>query len=448
MKYVVIKKKSYWFQKAIPNRLIPIAGKQKFVVPLNMKVGSTTENELEKARLKVIERFNLYIKSLESSDPTLFNNDELIMAASQLLESRKLRPGLANDLKIASDDSHEIDIALALLPEIDDIPEEPSDYTFQDKVVIKAYQAIGNANTLKERTLSSLLELYQSNRDYQTHRDKRRDDKRWEFFMSIIGEHILSKALIDKVHSSLDTYVDIRAPLVSSSTVERELNTICSVLNNGNRKYRLGWQIDRPTVPETPKKNRMVLSQEQQHRLVGYCLSSNDNKEVCCVVLLLMQGGMMPSEVKRLKEDSICLDADIPHLVVKGDTKTKARKRVVPLVLALEFIKENIGIAIEWLNRTTDTNHSARIKKVMGKALNTEGYTGHSLRHSFKNNATANGADLGKASIIAGWSTIGGFSVQMLSYGSEGLAQTEVLRGLYKESMLIHKHLMDYSDMR
>ena len=79
MKYVVIKKKSYWFQKAIPNRLIPIAGKQKFVVPLNMKVGSTTENELEKARLKIVERFNLYIKTLESSDPTLFNNDELIM---------------------------------------------------------------------------------------------------------------------------------------------------------------------------------------------------------------------------------------------------------------------------------------------------------------------------------------------------------------------------------
>lgn len=438
MKYIVIKKKSYWFQKAIPNRLIPIAGKQKFVVPLNMKVGSTTENELEKARLKIVERFNLYIKTLESSDPTLFNNDELIMAASQLLESRKLRPELTNDPEIASD----------LLPEIDDIPRYSSDYTFQDKVVIKAYQAIGNANTLKERTLSSLLELYQSNRNYQTYRDKRRDDKRWEFFMSIIGEHILSKALIDKVHSSLDTYVDIRAPLVSSSTVERELNTICSVLNNGNRKYRLGWQIVRPLVPKTPKKSRMVLKQFEQHMLVDYCLNSNISKEVCCVILLLMQGGMMPSEVKRLKEDSICLDAEIPHLVVKGDTKTRARKRVVPLVMAVDFIKENIGIAIEWLNRTTDTNHSARIKKVMAKALNTTGYTGHCLRHAFKNNAMANGADLGKASIIAGWSTTGGFSEQMLSYGSQGLAQTEVLRGLYKENMIIHKHLMDYSDMR
>ena len=72
-------------------------------------------------------------------------------------------------------------------------------------------------------------------------------------------------------------------------------------------------------------------------------------------------------------------------------------------------------------------------------------YTGHCLRHSFRNNAVANGADLAKASLIAGWSSGGKISTQMLRYGSEGLGRSEVVRGLYAESAIIHKHLIGIS---
>ena len=432
MKYVVVKKKSYWFQKGIPTNLQSTAGKKKFVKPLDLKVGEASSVDVEKARLRELENFSLYIKSLQNSDPSAFSQDELNKAAIALLKDKKIKPG-----------SIPADIADFILDEIDDVPRDEASRTFQDNVVVRAYRAVSDAKVLQERTLNSLINIYQSNRTYETTRDKNRDDFRWNQFISITGNHILSKGLIDIVHDGLDQYAEQRLVHVKPSTVQRELNTICAVLNLGNRKYRLSWNITKPELPKFESALKQVLTQEDQRKLISYCRSDDTSPEVSSTIILMLQGGMMPSEVKRLSEDSICLTSVIPHLIIKSKTKTVSRKRIIPIVLEKDYVNNNINRAISWLNRTTDTNHSARIKKVITTAINKNGYSGHCLRHTFRNNAVANSADLGKASLIAGWSTAGGLSSQMLTYGSEGLAQSEVLKGLWSENLKIHRHLID-----
>ena len=158
-----------------------------------------------------------------------------------------------------------------------------------------------------------------------------------------------------------------------------------------------------------------------------------------------LQGGMMPSEIKRLKEENLegLTHLNTPFITITADTKTKTRKRLIPIVLHSKFIIEHINNTIDWLNTVTDSAAPATLKKFMTKTLdNGKTYTGHCLRHSFRNNAVANSADLGKASLIAGWSTGGNISTQMLNYGSEGLGNSEVVKGLFAESLVIHKHLI------
>ena len=55
----------------------------------------------------------------------------------------------------------------------------------------------------------------------------------------------------------------------------------------------------------------------------------------------------------------------------------------------------------------------------------------------------ANGADTNSTAAIAGWSGSSlGISSEMLAYGAEGLANSDVLKGLRRESIKIHKHLL------
>ena len=151
----------------------------------------------------------------------------------------------------------------------------------------------------------------------------------------------------------------------------------------------------------------------------------------------------MPSEISRLDQSKMKLTGETPFVVVDGETKTNARKRVVPVVLGAEFINQHIADAIEWLNRTTESNHSHRIAKLLITATDNTALTGHCCRHTFKSNVQANRVSIVAGATIGGWSGSGaGLSDNMLKYGTEGLAQSDVIISLWKDSQQIHKHLL------
>ena len=429
-KHIQIKRKSYYFVKSIPKHLQQTAQKKFYVAPLGLSVDNTTSIQLDKARLSKLEQYDLYIKMISNSDVETFNQDELLVLAQDKLRRLKITPGSTSNPEIMYD----------LLPEIDEVDTR----TTEGRITELAYKAISDAQVLSRRTLNTLLDDYLIKNDYDSKpRDKPRVMKRWSIFMAIIGNHQIESSLIHRIHTALDSYAEQRLQLVSPASVDRELSTIVSILNTGNRRYRLNWSIVRPQLPKHKPKTRKVLTQGQQQDVISYALRIPQGKpHVSCAIILMLQGGMMPSEIARLPEDSIHLHSTIPHIIISGDTKTRSRKRVIPIVLHLDFIRDNIRHTIEWLNNTTDSNHSKLIAKQLTASTGSEGFTGHCLRHSFRNNAVANGADLGKASLIAGWSYAGGLSGQMLNYGSDGLEQSEVLLGLFNESQKIHRHLL------
>lgn len=153
----------------------------------------------------------------------------------------------------------------------------------------------------------------------------------------------------------------------------------------------------------------------------------------------------MPSEIGRLDaEHDIALDSSLPHLVIRNETKTNARKRVVPVVLGMDYLKEHLNDAIDWIKRTTDSTPSARIKKLMREFTGDDTLTGHCCRHTFRVNCEANGISSSVISAIGGWSGSSvGVSSLMLEYGSEGLASSEVVRNLHQSSLKIHSHLLN-----
>ena len=165
--------------------------------------------------------------------------------------------------------------------------------------------------------------------------------------------------------------------------------------------------------------------------------------EISTCVLLMIQGGMKASEISRLPEDRINLDSDIPHIIVDGKSKTKNRRRIIPIVLCKGIIEESIKTKLKWLLKTTESNHSRRIKNFLKEAIGNEKVTAHCLRHTFRANCIANNASMASAAVIAGWSGNAiGFSDEMLSYGSKGLSNSDVLKGLWDTSMKIHQHLL------
>ena len=152
----------------------------------------------------------------------------------------------------------------------------------------------------------------------------------------------------------------------------------------------------------------------------------------------------MVSEIKRLRPDDISLDADIPHLKIVNDTKTDDRKRIVPIVLGQDLIKEHLAGTIGWLKGTTESAPSATLKKIMRRTIDNPRTSPHCLRHSFKINGQNAGVSLLTIASIAGWSDEQRkASRHLLNYGSTAISQSEIVQTLYQDSLKIHEHLVD-----
>ena len=151
----------------------------------------------------------------------------------------------------------------------------------------------------------------------------------------------------------------------------------------------------------------------------------------------------MTSEIRRLETEHLGLDTDIPHLKIVGKTKTKERKRIVPIVLGVDLIKEHLSDTIKWLRSVTESTPSATLKKIIRKVTGNERLVTHSLRHTFRSNAQVAGVDMLSINDIAGWRDKDrGQSEHMFHYGAEGIAQTDRMKKLYEASLKIHSHLL------
>jgi hypothetical protein len=450
------------YQRDYPTKLRIYFPKKTFSYPLDLKLNEATESKLAKAIAKATEAYEFKIKMIENSDPDAFGASELDMAVTEFLRKRQLRRGqhlkVAKDLDISAEEerlqqqlqAHESDYSDIVIPEFDDVVDKYNrgeKLTFEERVIGEAWMSLHNRANAQPKTLSSLWKDYAESKSIDTSsRDGKRITSRWKRWLAIAGDTRLSDNIVNHIHDGLDSYVANRvAEGVSGASIRRELNDIVACLRYASKRYRLKWVIERPDVPNSKPKQRIVMTRSEQLQLVDYCASTSGSEApIAACVLLMLQGAMMPSEIKRLTPERLKLSGELPLLVVDGETKTNARKRIVPLVLGVEFIAEHLPTALEWLNKTTESNHSHKIKRLLQAATGNDRLTGHCCRHTFKANCDSNGVSPTAAATIAGWSGKQvGFSDNMLNYGTDSLSQTEVVANLFRESQKIHQHLID-----
>ena len=73
----------------------------------------------------------------------------------------------------------------------------------------------------------------------------------------------------------------------------------------------------------------------------------------------------MVSEIERLHKENIALDAVVPHFKIAYVTKKKDKKRTVPIVLALEMVREHLSNTVAWVGGLIESTPGAALKKIM-----------------------------------------------------------------------------------
>lgn len=117
------------------------------------------------------------------------------------------------------------------------------------------------------------------------------------------------------------------------------------------------------------------------------------NDEARRIVFLIIETGLRPSEAANLREETIRLDAEVPHVEVTADgrrMKTPQSGRTVPLVgVALEVLRLHPEGFPRYRDKTASL--SALVNKYLGehKLRPTPRHTLYSFRHTFEDRLTA-----------------------------------------------------------
>lgn len=130
-----------------------------------------------------------------------------------------------------------------------------------------------------------------------------------------------------------------------------------------------------------------------QDRLLADGALDGLNDEARRIIYLIAETGMRLSEACNLTEDTIRLDAPIPHVMVRPDgrrMKTDQSERDIPLVgCALIAVQAQPSGFPRYRDKAASL--SALVNKVLAgrKLLPGSGYTLYSLRHTFEDRLTA-----------------------------------------------------------
>lgn len=463
---IVVKSNQYWFQKKWPKDIKSIINKTSYTKKLNLAVSDTNPSTLERARTAAEELFYLKVKMYRNSCPESLRVDEIAKLVVDELASRNLSAGELEghvfQEEFIEDDytlnSYKLSKATEYIPEAESIDLSialegrlESDLSTHEQVILMARSALLNRKLSTPTSLENLWEVYYKYHELhlKSPREVSKRRSRWERFSSYVGiTHLNETSISSDINPALKEYVHflVNKRNVKASTVDRYLNDIIAILNYGSDYFEFNWRIKKPKFGKVINEPRIQYGTKEQVMIVQHCYSLTGQKAMVGVcILLYLQGGMMPSEIKRLRADDIQLLGKVPFLSISQTAKTKDRQRVVPVVFGLSFVNQYLGQTIEWLNKTTESNSSKQIQKMLREIVPyMPKQTAHCLRHTFEHNVVWTEANRLNSALIAGWSGDKvGVSDRMLKYGMGDMLNTEYLRSLYSTSKTINKHLID-----
>lgn len=435
------------------------------------------ESEIQREATHCTKLYELELKTKAATSVDLMDDMDIETAATELLrklsiqDSCKYEGGTLHPAQIVTIDHgngevvHEdvsVDIANELLGINDLIDLTRSggierELTAQEeiefKVMNRAREALLKPRKTPPRYLSQCLDWYCTNRkdapDWPLEgREYNRRRNRFLDILKHIGDCLTEDPAADKLISKgLEAYAYERTQdAVKGQTINRDMKGSLAAFRRVSKYFKLGWVIEVPEISEAPAAEREVLTDEEQEALVRWCLKTND--KFSAILLAQFHSGLMATEVKRLGEDpeeNIVLDGSTPYLLIKHTTKKEQRKRIVPLVLGLGVIQRHLGEGIQWLNSSTESNHSHILKSKLYSATGNPRVTAHCLRHTWNCNATGMDVNLIHRALIAGWASAGrdaAFTQEMLRYGRTGLQRVKIVQALADTQRKIFAHLL------
>ena len=460
-KYIRARRGSYHYQRRYPTKLMHLITQKLFTYPLKLHVDTASELEIQKVAVEAEEAYQRQLLLISNSDPDALLATDKDKAVAEFLRKRGLKSG--QFLKVAKNSDitaleeagqgqiqpHEYNYAEWAIPEFEGVLDKQSrgePLTAQDRVIGDSYMALTNQVRAKPQTLGSLWPEYAEYRGIDpTSRNGKKALKYWSRWIGLAGDTVISPNPQAHINEGIDAYVRERASQVSSQTLRRELGDVSACLRMAADKHRFDWTIRLPRFKETIPKSRHPLEPHQQIELVRAILDPQGsiNPKYGAAMLLCLQGGMMVSEIERLQPDDIGLEAEIPHIKIVNGTKTEDRMRIVPIVLGLDLIKENLSDTIKWLRGSTESTPSGTLKKIMRRTIDSTTTSPHCLRHTLKINGQNAGVSVLTIASIAGWADPQRkVSRHLLSYGSTGISQSKIVQILYQDSRRMHEHLI------
>lgn len=168
------------------------------------------------------------------------------------------------------------------------------------------------------------------------------------------------------------------------------LNTVCKTVSS----IQFGVEftaLDGLTFAEkkTARRRRQVGFSEDwiQNKILAPGVLDGLNDQAADILITMTNTGLRPSEIVALSDQSIRLDANVPHVIVRAEgreLKSVSAERVMPLHgVSLEAIRRHPVGFPRYANKATSWSNLVSKYLKSNDLLETDEHRSYSLRHSF-----------------------------------------------------------------
>ena len=455
-KYVFARANSYYWQRFYPKSVQHLAPAKKFTMALAVKAGASP-TDIAREALRAADAFDLDVARLSNS-----SWDGVLQSGADALSSKVLRSnGLsAGDLAQGSNVREIIEAVVRDAyratqgREIADGELKTLMAQFVEKMATtgasemvpgtgeidqavrrRMVKQITSRPSSAPETLTQLWVPYCRYRGHtmdMAQKSYRKLLAEWEAVLSYTGEHTLTgRDTAREINRGVKERIDdMIARGVKATSAVRSVATSLACFRWAADEYDLDWRIKQPRVPAEDSTQRHSASRSELITIAGQLVAWND---IQAVIGIAACHGVIPSELAHC--DYSGLSNSIPYILIPP-SKTKHRKRVVPIAWGVDAFRKNIEEAVNYCQKRADpaATFNKRLRKNVFNSP-TE-VTLYSLRHGCRNLFVLSGASTGIMQACLGWA--GGQQGMHLHYGSDGVESSEWLVALDEASRKAH----------
>jgi len=259
-------------------------------------------------------------------------------------------------------------------------------------------------------TVTQALEEYWSLAKDKTFGKSDDQKRRWQNprkkavrnFVAIVGDKPMNEITADDMLEFRGYWQErIEMGGLTANSANKDLIHLGEVLKTVNKMKRLGLDLplDGLAFKEGEKSERPPFSDDWiRTKLLAPDALMSLNPEARAIFLGMINTGYRPSEAACAAPDQFCLEAEIPHMIIKSREgraiKNKSSRRVIPLVgVSLEAIKAFPDGFPTY--RDSDATLSATVNKYLRahQLMESDQHVMYSLRHSFEDRLLRAGGD-------------------------------------------------------